>query len=135
MPNKTLDQVPSFSESKGISEAEFMQVRSELVTHGALSFTLVGDSMLPLLKPGLQLTVKPLTAPFRLFDIIVFWNGRVLICHYIKHFNYLGAQTSLVASGLNTPGEDLPVLYSHVLGIIEGYKISWFRRLCLRFSH
>lgn len=100
-----------------------------------MSFHVVTGSMSPVIAPGEAIVVEPVVslAELRRFDIIVFFSGGRLVCHYFWHQNALPSRPSAVAQGACVTralggGEDLPVEPVDVLGRVVSHSISRFRR-------
>jgi hypothetical protein len=124
----------SEEQKREISWPEALSVRTAIQREKRVSFNVVSGSMEPLIMTGSQIDVAPVVAldELRVFDILLFWNGRLLICHYLWHINAIpnadGSRT-VVTRPLAFNGEDLPVPEDHILGKIVSHKISFWRKL------
>jgi hypothetical protein len=104
---------------------------------GKVRFTAASGSMEPLIMTGSQIEVGPIDSfdDLRTFDILLFWNGERLICHYLWHINTLtnpdGERTVVTRPLASYQGEDLPVPTGHILGRIISHKISFWRKLAI----
>jgi hypothetical protein len=125
--------------NREVTLAEAMTVRESIRSEKHVGFTVVSGSMEPVIMTGSLIEVEPVESidELRTFDIILFWNGKRLICHYLWHLNQLpGADGSrIIITRPLTPkdGEDLPVAVEHVLGRIASHKIPFWRRVRIIF--
>ncbi len=111
-----------------MSEIDFQRLKAKIHQRGYIRTDLRGTSMLPLLKDGQEVLIQKLTAELKTFDSIVFWNGKVLICHVIKHINSISK--SYVTTGLLLQKEDTPVMEHQILGQAT-IKIPFFLKVYL----
>jgi signal peptidase I len=111
---------------------EIRKIKSSLVEESFLSLHVVSGSMEPVIMTGDRVVVAPIaSSDLRPFDIIVFWNSQVLICHYFWHINELAESDGsrlLVTRPLAAWHEDLPVPEDHVLGKVVSHRIPAWRR-------
>lgn len=121
-----------------VSKQEFEALRFYLKEKGEIHLEVVSASMEPLIKVGEQVDVKPMlsgSGTLKKFDIIVFWNGELLICHYIRNFNLLavpGGQGSITTRGLKTRRYDLPCYDEMILGRVLSHRLTFWQKLRLR---
>lgn len=116
----------------GTDDISFLRVLLNKKKH--LSCRIVSDSMSPFIKVGDEIkisTPESLNRPLSRFDLIVFTQSNKLMCHYVwrknKHFN---KGKVLATRSLKNPREDdYPVSQEHILGVVVGKKLSWWRRL------
>jgi hypothetical protein len=115
-----------------ISREEFEILREYLSHKKIIISTIISGSMEPLIKIGGKISIAPITESFKKFDIIVFWNGRFLICHYIWHLNELMVPGSngrnYITRGLRHRREDLPCASENILGKVTSHKLSKWAR-------
>ncbi len=120
------------SEFKSLSLDDFKLLSLALEHRGQLEMRVVSGSMEPLIMTGELITIKKATAPLKRFDIIVFWNGDRLICHYIQHINRMvsdDAQKVVITGGLKFSNVDLPCRSENILGIVSSHALSPLTRL------
>jgi signal peptidase I len=111
------------------SEFEFKALQKKLSEEGQIRCQILSDSMLPVLATGDVVTIEPILDYQKLnqFDVIVYFNGNVLICHYFLKINRLKnslGQDCLITKGLFAKHWDLLVPVDQVLGICTDVKIS-----------
>ena len=122
-----------------VTLAEAMTVRDAIRSERHVGFTVVSGSMEPVIMTGSLIEVEPLESidELRTFDIILFWNGKRLICHYLWHINQLpgadGARIIITRPLAPKDGEDQPVPTAHVLGRIVSHRIPFWRRARIIF--
>ena len=104
---------------------------------GLLELQVISGSMEPVIMTNEKIIAVRLekhSTTLKPFDIIVFWDGNRLICHYIWHINRLirsnGVQV-YVTRPYAGKGEDLPLTEAQVLGLVTSHRISSFGRLKL----
>jgi signal peptidase I len=105
----------------------FVAYQQKIKRDGYVLVRLVGSSMLPLLRDGDLLRIDLLEQEPKPWDILVFWNNKVLVCHYLLHINHIRnskGERIYVMRGLNNVGEDLPIVHSQILGVYKGKVIS-----------
>src|SRR5262245_43077505 len=77
-------------ESK-VGTEEFGSLREALSRDGVLRCTVATGCMSPLIKAGDSIDIAPFKRDPEVFDIVVFWDGSRMVCHFIWHRNYLSA--------------------------------------------
>jgi len=115
---------------------EFKSLKTNLLATGRLAFRVVTGSMKPVIKPGDVVEIVPVNTELRKFDIIIFDNSNVLVCHYIWKINQLSVGSSgptITTRGLYAK-EDLPVSFDRVLGKVVSHKLTLTTRLRLVLS-
>lgn len=115
------------------SEAEFQELRAEIARAGSVKATIVSDSMAPVIRAGEDIEIQKIEDPSRLrkFDILVHWNGEILVCHYLRHRNehfQENGEALFVTRGLRLEHEDLPITSSRLLGRVA-VTIPWYFKL------
>ena len=123
------------SEKMEIGPEEFKNLKRDLALKGRLVFELQGKSMAPLMKEGDSVTVEHLGSykHLQLFDIIVFFDGKRLICHYFwkrSVFEDEKGRRPIMTRPLNPlRGKDTPFNEECILGIVLNYKIGLWMKL------
>lgn len=116
------------------SKLPFLKVL--LKAKGQMKFRVATDSMEPVILTTSNVNVTPITAPLEVFDIIVFWDGSRLMCHYVWHINSLPSSSGekvFVTRGLRT-GEDFPINEADILGIVTSHCLPLRFRLEVKFK-
>ena len=122
-------------QAREIPWAEVEAVRQTIKEEERVAFTVVSGSMEPVIMTGEQIEVAPIASidELRTFDILLFWNGKLLICHYLWHINSLpgadGSRVVITRPLASLQGEDLPVPTPYILGKIVSHKIPFWRKL------
>ncbi|MDO9184043.1 MAG: hypothetical protein Q7U04_16640 [Bacteriovorax sp.] len=76
-------------------------------------------------------------ASLKKFDVIIFWQNNILVCHYFWKENKFFQSESLdlnskiiVTRPLNPlKGYDHPIKMEQILGLVSQAKINWWLRL------
>lgn len=113
------------------SLSEFRELKAQLSSIGRVSFKVVSGSMSPWLRVGESSWVLPLPKEIDPFTPIVFWDGKVLVCHMVitqSVFSGNGDKKIWLTQGLANTHSDLPVPEEHILGIVEK-RLPWWRKL------
>lgn len=120
-----------------VDKDQFEFLRAILKKRTVMPIEIVTGSMVPLISVGEVIQVAPLNKTPKRFDIIVFWNKKILVCHYIWHCNSLEVQSgkqTFVTRGLVNPHEDIPCDEERILGRVISHKIpksmrvkQWFK--------
>ena len=120
-------------EYKDIDFTAFQMIQIALKKKCQLDVRVLGKSMNPILFEEDILTVYPLLSLENLkrFDVIIFWQNNLLICHYFWRFNthFQTDSTTLLTRPLNpVRAHDHPIEMSQVLGIVPSVYINrWLR--------
>ena len=118
-----------------ISQSHFEFLKETLGKQGHLNIRIISDSMEPVIKTGEELQVLPCVSDFNLlnrFDILVFWNGKYFVCHYLWNKNQLSfnkKEKLLTTRGLKNLYEDFPIQESHILGVLPNRRIPFWWKL------
>lgn len=110
-------------------------MKAELHRKGTLAFRVVSSSMEPVIMTGNPILVHPTgLEALKRFDIILFWNGRLLICHYLWHVNSFtepNGSKMMVTRPLLGFGrqEDLPTPSTHLIGRVGNHRIPTWTKL------
>ena len=119
-----------------VTAEQFFALKEALEQRHRLSIKVVSGSMEPVLLTNQKYWVEKVDANFkpRKFDIIVYWDGTKLICHYYDHSeNVMNSDQQVwILKPLTHDREDFPVSVERVLGLVD-QKIPFFRKLTLRF--
>ena len=122
-------------QKREIPWAEATALRETIRKEKLVALKVVSGSMEPVIMTDTLIQVAPITSidELRTFDILLFWNGKLLICHYLWHINSLpgpdGLPIVITRPLANIKGEDLPVPVQHILGRIVSHKIPFLKKL------
>jgi signal peptidase I len=122
--------MPSTPDSK--SKVDLAELKRRLNEQGFLPIRIMSGSMEPVIKTGEKLTVAEIAEPLRIFDIIVFWDGSVMVCHFVWRINRAiksKGEHWIVTRSLVSSREDFPILESHILGRVTDRKLPFLRKL------
>lgn len=127
------DKELKFDEKNKISDSDFKKLQLFLLKDRKREFNVITPSMHPLIKVGQKITVEPIKDPssLKIFDIILFRQHGVMICHYVWHFSAL-KQGEIITRSI-AGGIDLPISYDDILGRVTSHKIGLLRRLKISF--
>lgn len=124
---------PTLIEQKSgrLSESEFAVVQKQLQSEGQLSFQVVTGSMVPLISVGDFIVVEPVDPTvLKRFDVIVFWRGSVLVCHFVWWKNrFLSPNgTRTFSTGGIRMLDDVVVAEEMILGKVVSHQMTlWYR--------
>jgi hypothetical protein len=118
---------------------DFAAIRDRLHREGQLRCVVVSNSMQPVIAASDEITVVPVqSTPLRRFDIVVFEQQGILICHTFWRRNRVhdsSGQETYNTFGLHGPLFDLPVPEDRILGRVISHRIplglrllTWWRR-------
>lgn len=123
-----------------LSPQRLAEIQHALEEYDVVELNVVSGSMLPLIGINEKILVQSihkLNRELEPFDIILFLQDQILLCHYVAHINFLpgpDGRRFVTTQGLSSPGEDLPVYYDQILGTVVSHQIKgWSRwRLMLK---
>ncbi len=127
-------QVPLQStEATQIDEATFLDMKSYLSDGHKLNAKVISGSMEPVIMTGDLVEVEAVRVEtLKMFDIILYWDGEKLICHYVWHLNRIpgaAGERVILTKKIGKGNPDFPVSEYKVLGRITNFSISWPRKL------
>jgi hypothetical protein len=101
-----------------------------------LKYKVVSDSMTPLIPIGAELHLKKYHPGMNLkkFDILVFKENDVLMCHYFWHQNVFLDKDLITTRALKDGKLDVPFSTKQILGVVINYKINWWMKLRILFT-
>ncbi len=111
-----------------ISEEQFQGIKRQFLQQKMVTCQVVSDSMEPIIMTGDMITVALPTQPLRLFDILVFYQNKKLICHLFVKESQLSKDEYLTSS-YNGIVFDFPVKASEVLGVVVSHRLSFFQKI------
>lgn len=110
-----------------LTSDDFRALRHELTERGELHFIIASDSMAPLIRAGDWITVRPLRNRPSVFDLLVFLQKEVLVCHYLAGRGR--TREGLITRALNSGAVDLPVDAENVLGVVTSHSMALRHKL------
>jgi hypothetical protein len=116
-----------------VSESDFENLKARIARGEPVAFKVASGSMAPVIAVGEPIVVAKHNGGFRRFDIVAFWSGEILICHYIWRRNLLELQGEgpvFITKNIHL-NEDLPVPAKNILGLVVSHSIPKFSRLKL----
>jgi hypothetical protein len=114
-----------------VDEVKFAALKKQLSESKNMKFVVATDSMLPCISPGEEVEIEPITTKLKRFDIIVFRDGKSLVCHVFWHRNSptWGGPPLFVARALDTRlGEDLPTSDEALLGKVVSHRLGFWQK-------
>ena len=126
--------------SKELSWDQFNSLKVLLISKKNIPITIIGKSMLPLIKEGNVVDVESINSILNLkrFDIIIFWQHDKLICHYFwrmndvfQHKNADGNEKKILVTKPLNPirRSDQPITEEQILGIVKNYHLSQYLKI------
>jgi hypothetical protein len=121
--------------SKALSWEHFCLFKAFLREKGLVQLKISGVSMLPLLKDEEVIEVHPLSdlSVLKKFDVIVFWQENLLICHYFWRKNsyfYTDDNHIFLTRPLNPLNAyDIPIKDEQILGVVKNVKMNCWLKL------
>jgi hypothetical protein len=112
---------------------KFEKLRTILELKKSVEAVIVSGSMEPLIKTGAKIKIQWIDdfSNLHRFDVLVFWDGNKLVCHYLLHRNRVMTENNedvFTMRGLRSKGDDLPVAQSKILGKVD-VIIPWHIKL------
>jgi|GEM_PF-2592598 len=113
-----------------MTDGQYLAAQKErLKKSGFLTAKVGSDSMKPWLLKGEDIVValKPVEE-LRMFDPVVFWNGKDLIVHLFLRFNRFkdaNGELMILTQGLDIFIPDQSVSASAILGVVQKKKPWW----------
>ena len=116
-----------------VDKFKFTQVEFKVlklkIQSSPLEITISTGSMSPWIRAGEVVKVSAINPDLlQPFDIIVFFDGKSLICHMIYKIN----TENIITIGLNSYKFDRPVEFKNILGIVDNLKFSFVRKWLLK---
>ena len=122
----------SFPDKLKVDRSQFDELRKTLAREGSLGFRVSTESMAPVIPVGAIIEVAQLDQrPVAPFDILVFWNGSELICHYVRQLNRLAPSGSVYVTSALGGVDLLPLPAEQILGRVVSHKLSLWRRVII----
>ena len=123
-------------EFKELSWDKFLELKLLIQKFKTIEVNLMGKSMNPLMHQGDKVHVTKFESINKLkrFDILVFWSGDLLVCHYFWRKNSIFIDSELDPVIMTRPlnpirAYDAPIKASQILGTVNDVKISFWLKL------
>ncbi len=116
-------------------QTAFQKLKHELNEKGHLQAKVVSGSMRPLIQIGDTIEFEPVEVEdLKMLDIIVYWNGEILICHYIwkidgARFNEIGKR--IITRPLVAAHDDFPFSPDRLVGRVTNFRLSFFHKIII----
>lgn len=108
---------------------DFNILKIKLQKEGSLKLNIASESMQPWIWKGSKIEIRPINSKdLKPFDIIVFFQDKKLICHFL----YIKDDTFLITKGLKSFKFDEKINYGQLLGICTSHKPNWLQRFFLK---
>lgn len=118
----------------------FVKCKKILQRENKSQFRVCSESMHPVMKINDMLEVVPvnlLSPDLIRFDIIVFWDGKKLISHFVWHVHSdpfcKRKRTILTRSIADCLSNDVPVHQEYILGKVDNFIMPWRFKLKIIF--
>ena len=110
--------------------ATFTELKKELAQGLPLKVQIISGSMEPVIMTGDEVRVTVVQfESLKRFDPIIFWNGKMLVCHYVWHFNHIRSPSGeriVLTRAMKGKYPDFPTPESQILGIAQDVRIPWY---------
>lgn len=94
-----------------------------------IKYRVVSDSMEPLIQIGAELILERVRSEdIRKFDILVFKETPVYMCHYVWHVNKVYNKGDIITRSLKEGRLDDAFSFDKVLGRVVNYKIGFLMK-------
>lgn len=114
---------------------QFKQRKIQLKATGKYQGKIVSGSMHPLIKIGDIIQVEAISLEqLEKFDIIVFYQNEMLVCHFVWHKSRFGNQDEVITKSL-IGGEDLPIKKELILGRVKNFKLSLIDKIKMSWKY
>lgn len=113
-------------------EPSLESLKQKLKAQKCLPIRVVTGSMEPLIKTGEELTIEEIVEPLKIFDIVVFWNGSIYVCHFVWRLNRKPnskGERWVTTRSLMSDFEDFPILETQILGRVTDRQIPFSKKL------
>ncbi len=106
---------------------QFEQLKASPIFKG----TIMSGSMEPLIKIGDEIIISVGDTNLKRYDIIVFYQDGLLICHFLWNINKIVEPKLLQTRNLAKFGIDYPITMNAYLGKVVNYKLRFRDKLRL----
>ena len=114
-------------------ENVLLQKLKEINARETIEVKIISGSMEPLIKTGEVVRVEKLSGDPRPFDILVFYQNNIFLCHYFwrKNIRFDNDGKNYLTRPLLSRGVDIPFARGQILGRVRGKKIGFWRRMLI----
>ena len=120
-----------FEEGLSFDSIPLSQFKKLIEKQGYFFCRIISDSMMPLIQLNDRARIEPVgpVGDLKPFDIIVFFDGERLNCHFLWKISSRGDKHELLTRSLKNPhSNDLPITAEHLLGKVTNFRINrWIR--------
>lgn len=119
-----------------LTPKDFLTIRDSISQGQVVEAVIVSGSMAPLIRTGDKIQIldlQKLGRPLRRFDLVVFKQNDLLVCHYIWHLNS-NFNSSFVTRSLISNRDDFPIEISQIIGYVP-VRIPILSRLRIVFEN
>ncbi|MBA2405171.1 MAG: S24 family peptidase [Bdellovibrionales bacterium] len=109
------------------------ELKEQILSQAFFKGRIVSGSMVPVINIGEEIMVEIKARDLKRFDIIVFWQDEMLICHYLWNMNRF-IKPILMQTRNISGGKDYPIKDEDYIGKVVSHKLSFLRKLKIIFS-
>jgi signal peptidase I len=108
------------------------KLKDEIISRPFFRGKIITGSMIPVINIGEEITVEVKAKNLKRFDIIVFMQDDVLVCHYLWNINRF-IQPLLLQTRNISGGRDYPIKEEDYIGKVLSHRMSFLRKLRIIF--
>ena len=113
----------------------FLEKLKELQIKRTINVQIVSDSMEPIIKTGEVIKVEMVVGEPKTFDILVFYQNDIFLCHYFwkKNSYFDNSGKNYLTRPLKSQWADIPFSRDQILGKAVGKKLGFLRKCVIFF--
>jgi hypothetical protein len=104
------------------------KLKEEIISRPFFRGKIITGSMIPVINIGEEITVEVKAKNLKRFDIIVFMQDDILICHYLWNINRF-IEPLLLQTRNISGGRDYPIKEEDYVGKVLSHRMSFLRKL------
>ena len=108
------------------------KLKDEIISRPFFRGKIITGSMIPVINIGEEITVEVKAKNLKRFDIIVFMQDDVLVCHYLWNINRF-IEPLLLQTRNISGGRDYPIKEEDYIGKVVSHRMSFLRKLRIIF--
>jgi hypothetical protein len=108
------------------------KLKEEIISRPFFRGKIITGSMIPVINIGEEITVEVKAKNLKRFDIIVFMQDDILICHYLWNINRF-IEPLLLQTRNISGGRDYPIKEEDYIGKVLSHRMSFIRKLRIIF--
>lgn len=108
------------------------KLKDEIISRPFFRGKIITGSMIPVINIGEEITVEVKAKNLKRFDIIVFMQDDVLVCHYLWNINRF-IEPLLLQTRNISGGRDYPIKEEDYIGKVLSHRMSFLRKLRIIF--